>query len=288
MAYGNYQGYYQYRLEDCEDSRFHILKKEYFINKKCLDIGCNAGAVTIRIFEDHKPRYMVGIDRDKILVKKAQQNLKKIRAISDEEEDKRRTVDNTSSSDTDAEGAASSENIAVPGVPFAAQTTTINRTLLFRQENIITERRHQLILCCHPGIMDFECMALDSYRKYYIVYTIQVMHKDHSYDTITCLSVVKWIHLTYGDDGLLSLFRKAHRLLKPGGLFILEFQSWKSYKKKKSLCRETEKMYASIEMRPDSFEQVLSSEIGFTFVENLGKTVHSKKGFRRHILLCTK
>uniref|UniRef100_A0A7S3UXC3 RNA methyltransferase n=1 Tax=Heterosigma akashiwo TaxID=2829 RepID=A0A7S3UXC3_HETAK len=253
MAYGNYQGYYQYRLEDCEDSRFHILKKEYFINKKCLDIGCNAGAVTIRIFEDHKPRYMVGIDRDKILVKKAQQNLKKIRAISDEEEDKRRTVDNTSSSDTDAEGAASSENIAVPGVPFAAQTTTINRTLLFRQENIITER-----------------------------------HKDHSYDTITCLSVVKWIHLTYGDDGLLSLFRKAHRLLKPGGLFILEFQSWKSYKKKKSLCRETEKMYASIEMRPDSFEQVLSSEIGFTFVENLGKTVHSKKGFRRHILLCTK
>jgi 7SK snRNA methylphosphate capping enzyme len=42
--------------------------------------------------------------------------------------------------------------------------------------------------------------------------------------------VVKWIHLNWGDEGLLRFFTKVYRTLKPGGLFILEPQPWKSYR----------------------------------------------------------
>ena len=51
-----------------------------------------------------------------------------------------------------------------------------------------------------------------------------------SLDTITCLSVSKWVHVTGGDAKLKKLFAKVRELLVPGGYFILEPQPWKSYK----------------------------------------------------------
>lgn len=46
------------------------------------------------------------------------------------------------------------------------------------------------------------------------------------------MSVVKWIHLNWGDDGVRRLFKKVHEHLEDGGLFVLEAQPWSSYKKK--------------------------------------------------------
>jgi 7SK snRNA methylphosphate capping enzyme len=43
------------------------------------------------------------------------------------------------------------------------------------------------------------------------------------------LSVTKWVHLNWGDDGLITLFSKIWRLLQPGGIFVMEPQPWKSY-----------------------------------------------------------
>lgn len=51
-----------------------------------------------------------------------------------------------------------------------------------------------------------------------------------SMDTITCLSVTKWIHLHGGDDVMRAFFLKVKEVLYPGGYFIVEPQPWKSYK----------------------------------------------------------
>ncbi|GFY79565.1 probable RNA methyltransferase Y17G7B.18 [Trichonephila inaurata madagascariensis] len=46
------------------------------------------------------------------------------------------------------------------------------------------------------------------------------------FDTVLCLSVTKWVHLNWGDIGIKRLFHRAHKLLRPGGSFILEAQTF--------------------------------------------------------------
>ena len=53
------------------------------------------------------------------------------------------------------------------------------------------------------------------------------------------MSVTKWIHYHHGDEGIATFFRKVYAALRPGGIFILEPQPWKSYKKKQNLTTGT-------------------------------------------------
>ena len=53
-----------------------------------------------------------------------------------------------------------------------------------------------------------------------------IMHGDDNddngqYDTITCMSVVKWIHLNNGDEGLLKFFRKLYMMCITGVCYEL-------------------------------------------------------------------
>jgi len=50
------------------------------------------------------------------------------------------------------------------------------------------------------------------------------------------LSITKWIHLNQGDDGLVTFFRKIHRVLHDGGHLVLEPQAWESYAKAKRMA----------------------------------------------------
>ncbi|EAT45165.1 AAEL003540-PA [Aedes aegypti] len=116
-----------------------------------------------------------------------------------------------------------------------------------------------------------------------------INYDTQQYDLILCLSVTKWIHLNFGDNGLKMAFKRMFNHLRPGGKLILEAQNWASYKKKKKLTDTTCENYKNIEFFPNKFhDYLLSPEIGFSHSYPLGIPRHLSKGFRRPIQLYVK
>lgn len=102
------------------------------------------------------------------------------------------------------------------------------------------------------------------------------------FDTILMLSVSKWIHLNFGDDGLKRVFNRIYRQLRPGGRFIFEPQEWHGYKARKNLTPTMRQNYDSTKFFPNKFDEyLLSDEIGFTRFDEIQLPKHSKKGFQR-------
>lgn len=86
-----------------------------------------------------------------------------------------------------------------------------------------------------------------------------------NYETILCLSVTKWVHLNFGDDGIKFMFKRIFKQLHPNGILILEAQPFSNYKKRSKLTADILNNYKSIELKPEQFEAyLLSDEIGFT------------------------
>ncbi|KAL0268384.1 UNVERIFIED_CONTAM: hypothetical protein PYX00_010347 [Menopon gallinae] len=109
------------------------------------------------------------------------------------------------------------------------------------------------------------------------------------FHVILALSITKWIHLNWGDAGLKQAFRRMYSQLKPGGVLILESQSWSSYMRKKNLTENIYNNFHSIEFMPHQFtDYLLSPEVGFSKVEVIGAPVHMPKGFQRVIQVFTK
>lgn len=104
------------------------------------------------------------------------------------------------------------------------------------------------------------------------------------YDTIVCLSVTKWIHLNWGDDGIITLFVKIWRLLRPGGVFIMEPQPWTSYRRNRLVSEVAKENFNTILIHPDKFREILLDKIGFRSVEVVtDKLVGAVTGFDRPI-----
>ncbi|KAL3148854.1 hypothetical protein ABBQ32_001728 [Trebouxia sp. C0010 RCD-2024] len=81
FLHGNYNRYYGYRLGAAldEDPRVQVLDRRWFHGKRCLDIGCNEGVVTLAAVHRFAPLSMLGVDIDSELIKAACRALAKQR-----------------------------------------------------------------------------------------------------------------------------------------------------------------------------------------------------------------
>ncbi|GLI67704.1 hypothetical protein VaNZ11_011972 [Volvox africanus] len=79
--YGNYHRYYGYRMsaDMDEDPRVKLMRREWFQQRVCIDVGCNEGLVTLAVAARFGAKRMTGYDIDGTLIKKACRNLRNTR-----------------------------------------------------------------------------------------------------------------------------------------------------------------------------------------------------------------
>ncbi|XP_029957080.1 7SK snRNA methylphosphate capping enzyme [Salarias fasciatus] len=77
FQFGNYNKYYGYRNPGCsEDPRVRVFRPEWFEGKDVLDLGCNAGHLTLYIAKMLRPARILGLDIDSGLVHAARKNIR--------------------------------------------------------------------------------------------------------------------------------------------------------------------------------------------------------------------
>ncbi|XP_040271286.1 7SK snRNA methylphosphate capping enzyme [Bufo bufo] len=250
FQFGNYCRYYGYRNPSrSDDPRLRALRPDWFRNKAVLDIGCNVGHMTLNVALKLEPLRIVGLDIDGSLIHAARQNIRHYLSQSSR----------GGSGGFPAALAATRGPIAAPSIPSTGgqeedRSATFPHNVVFVKGNYVLDR-DELLTVQRP-----------------------------EYDIIMCLSVTKWVHLNWGDDGLKRMFKRMYRHLRPGGILILEPQPWSSYGKRKKLTEAIYRNFCNISLRPDQFTAYLmSSDVGFSSYELLATPCTSAKGFQRSI-----
>lgn len=248
--FGNYHRYYGYRLGQAfvEDPRLTLLERSWFAGKRCMDIGCNEGLITLALATRYGTRSMVGVDIDEHLIRRACSHLREER------------------------------------------TAAMLRSHLARQGGTSASERRAAKT------------ALAALAQTWFVHGdfIESRAENNSLDCITALSISKWIHLHRGDAGLRAFFAKVYSLLAPGGYFVLEPQPWKSYRAAAAKLRRNGgpelplptgtylHRLDELQLKPETFTDLLSDEIGFTVMRQLQPPEETAAGFDRPMLLLRK
>ncbi|XP_068919372.1 7SK snRNA methylphosphate capping enzyme [Petaurus breviceps papuanus] len=268
FQYGNYCKYYGYRNPNCEDGRLRVMRPEWFQGRDVLDLGCNVGHLTLSIACKWGPARVVGVDIDARLIHSARQNIRHY--LSEElrlkpqppegvqgPEGGKGIATTRKKSCFPASLTASRGPIAAPQVPLdGADASIFPNNVVFITGNYVLDR-DELVEAQAP-----------------------------EYDVVLCLSLTKWVHLNWGDEGLKRMFRRIYRHLRPGGILVLEPQPWSSYGKRKTLTETIYKNYYRIQLKPEQFSSYLTSpEVGFSSYELVATPHNSSKGFQRPVYL---
>ena len=276
QQHGNYKAYYRKRGFDTSE-RISCLDAKWFSGSKCIDIGCNEGAVTLQIAQTFHPDHIIGIDLDPRMIDAANAALK--RAIYDAS---RAAV--VTSAAVDSSSDASQIAASKRSNPFLPRSIALTKTVALSSSSSRCDPTSVNALkpigntsATYPHNVSFVCKNV-----------IDFLSATSKYDVVSCLSVTKWIHLTEGDSGLMTLFQIIYQLTSPGGRAIIEYQPWSSYLNNKKTSATTLRVFDTLQIRPENFESILTRDIGFIIEARLGTPLSEAKGFRRPILVLTK
>ncbi|XP_054804292.1 probable RNA methyltransferase At5g51130 isoform X2 [Prosopis cineraria] len=249
-----------------EDPRLKVFRKEWFEGKDCLDIGCNNGRITIQIAKKFLCRSILGIDIDSNLVQDAYWNLRK--AVKLESSGKK---------------PANASKLRVEYHPDG----NLEQSVAVSSSEEPKEVSREPSSMDNRNLEDRNLFDVVSFQRDNIVKSHHSSEK--CYDTILCMSVTKWIQLNWGDDGLLTLFARIWKMLRPGGVLVLEPQPWKSYESNRLVSETTSINYRNIMFRPEQFQEILLDKIGFRTAEDITSELSgTKTGFNRPILVFKK
>jgi 2-polyprenyl-3-methyl-5-hydroxy-6-metoxy-1,4-benzoquinol methylase len=74
--YGNFNYHHKMNSNFQNDQRLDLFVEDWFLGKAVLDIGCNAGNLTLSIARTFRPCRILGIDIDPHLIGAARKNIR--------------------------------------------------------------------------------------------------------------------------------------------------------------------------------------------------------------------
>ncbi|KAL6755087.1 Bicoid-interacting protein 3-domain-containing protein [Haematococcus lacustris] len=300
--YGNYHGYYGYRHAEGggvqEDPRLACMREEWFAGRHLLDIGCNEGLITLALATRFGCASATGVDIDRQLVGKAARNLAALRTRVTEAMSAQPVP---SSPDTSSGQQDKGSTSAAATATAATTPTQCPRPAGPRQWR---QLRRAAAVLAHTQFVTADWVnqgqpapapapapapwsgsdpALTSSSPAPLSQAEAgggstggdgscVGGTPGGFGVIVCLSVTKWVHLNWGDDGITRLFARCWTELQPGGFLVLEPQPWRSYKAAVAKQRGGPEAgswdLAALHLRPEGFVTLLQ-QMGFELVVDL-------------------
>ena len=263
--FGNRPDYYHRRGTSLEvlDSRVMSLDFDHFYNKTVLDVGCHCGLVTLQIARSLRPAYIKGIDIDYRLVNKAVTNWAYEEKLAQVERKKKEP--------------GNSQLIETIEALKKFPQSILQRDARFKETVLGSGNAKKMEIESeveYPHNVSFEISN---------ILDIDELREKKKYDCVMCLSVTKWIHLNYGDEGVKKMFRKVKMCLKEGGRLYLEVQKFKAYNKKLKEFERFAEVYPKIAFLPEHFEEYLVGSLGFVREDVLN--TKNVEAFKRDILI---
>ncbi|OWY41560.1 Bin3-like protein [Alternaria alternata] len=200
-----------------------------FAAKHCLDIGCNAGSVSIQLSFDFQAASVTGIDIDPKLIAQAE----KLLALR-------------------ASRAKPPTSGSAPVVDYFPISAVLTHGYRIEPQNKAAHSA-STVSAAWPRVTFFSAdWAVPSAHDV-----------EESYDVILALSVIKWIHLQHRDAGLVAFFEKCASSLRTGGYLVIELQGWDSYQKavRPNHSPHFQQALKELELRPEtSFDTLLANQ----------------------------
>ncbi|KAL3915791.1 MAG: hypothetical protein SGPRY_007082, partial [Prymnesium sp.] len=213
FIYGNYDAYYGYRhLKGAvgPEPRVLALREEWFRGRECLDVGCNAGQLTLSLATRYNSASFLGVDIDAKLISRARTQLNAARSANSGNGKRGERVE-PSATERGSEGGLTpmtNEDFRALLLPATARGGAQVANASAGAQDVNREVGRQPA----PSAASLPRPRLN----------VRFEHCNF------------WVHLNFGDEGIRTLFSRVFACLRPGGHFIFEPQPWSSYRKASS------------------------------------------------------
>ncbi|XP_053992171.1 uncharacterized protein LOC128883631 [Hylaeus volcanicus] len=213
-----------------------FMKYGLFKNKTVLEIGCHTGQTAFGIAMHCEPCHIVGQDIDVQLIEYCLQQVRDWKYHCYYQLQQKRN-----------------------NAPVKCESTTgaknVSRCIpLLSMQDLLEDKT----VCNTSFPFNISFLTEDVVK--------QLNDRQETYDTILAFSVTKWLHLQNGDTVLKKTFQNIVKRLHSGGFFVLQPQSWESYKRNYSGIPQYKSQRHQIYFKPHHFDTYLQKELHLTRV----------------------
>ncbi|KAF8423582.1 Bicoid-interacting protein 3-domain-containing protein [Tirmania nivea] len=279
--YGNYKGYQgASRLQDgkarathVDDERLKVIAGRVDLQgMDILDVGCNTGYITVQAALSYNAKSVTGIDIDEDLLDHARShlsfrysrlcptltaphmNLLQDAYLSQSAPPKARRdrVNYFPISSVQRHGH----------LPYAQHVAG-------RQDSQDGNKEREGVIPSFPLNVTFKKEDWGAFSLHEeMTHNSRVMVPKEEYNVILALSVIKWLHLEHGDNGLHTFFDNCHRALRHNGHLVIEIQTYDSYSKavRNKKAPHLKLNLENLHVKPEDFDAILEKK-GLRLVE---------------------